>query len=318
MLALDRIVFMRNLVGVAALLIVGLAGSIASAQSVPFDTETCASFFPAQPWTTVGAVAGVTVETADIAATLGERILEDVARSASDIASEIAPLDGTSVCVSNANYTVAGHGVVGEGQQIRAAVFLPEGIVVHNVAYLKEIDDGAAYGLSRIALWRRAKTAGESGFPEPLGSFVAGRNVATVTDSIRAARNVDSSILLARPPLGWVVAEQRDALAWNPSSISQFGGGFMDWAISEYGIDVIDERDPQVWDANVEEFLAQARFEATGSRAASGGWELGVIAFAASIVLTAITAFVSWYPKLKERRRRKTRRPTDPGYFESM
>jgi hypothetical protein len=316
--ATNRIGFMRNLVGVVALLIVGLGGTLASAQTPQTDLETCSSFFPEQPWTVAGIVAGVSVETADIEPTLAARLLEDVAASASGIAQDIAPLDGASVCIFNSNYTVARHGVVGEGQEIRAAAFLPEGIVVHNVAYLKEVDDGAAYGLTRIALWRRAAAAGESGFPEPLGSFIAGRNVAAVTDSMRAARNVDSSILLGRPPLGWVVAEQRDALAWNPSALSQFGGGFMDWAIAEFGIDVINERDPQVWDANVEEFLAQMRFEATGSRAPSGGWELGVMAFAASIVLTAITAFGSWYPKMKERRRRKTKRPPEAGYFESM
>lgn len=318
MRGLNRIVSMRSLVGGIVLLLVGLLGTAASAQAGQTDTETCASFFPEQPWTVVGVVSGVSVETADIEPSLGARLVEDVARSAGDIATEIASLDGTSVCIFNSGYTVASHGVVGEGQVIRAAAFLPEGIVVHNVAFLKEVDDGAAYGLSRIALWRRADAAGESGFPEPLASFIAGRSVAAVTNSMRSARNVDSSVLLGRPPLGWVVAEQRDALAWNPSSISRFGGGFMEWAIGEYGIDVIDERDPQVWDANVEEFLTQIRFEETGSRAPSGGWELGVVAFAASIVLTGITAFGSWYPKMKERRRRKTKRPSDPGYFESM
>lgn len=227
-------------------------------------------------------------------------------------------MQGTSVCVFSSEFALDSRGSIGENYGTRAAAFLPEGVVVFNVAFLKDFDDGAAYGLSRIALWRRSAGPDELGSPEPLAPFVAARYVAQVTQTLAAARNVDSSVLLGRPAIEWVIADQAEAIEWLPGGISHFGGGFIDWAVAEYGPAAIDERDPVVWDARVEEFLAQARLAATGSRLPSRDWIGGVAVVVGTIVLALVAFFSGWYPRRKARRRRRLKRPSDPGFFESL
>lgn len=302
----------------SVLLLAGLSASAVAAQPGAPDTGSCAELFPEQPWQQVDVVSGVSVETVGIDADLGRRLVEDVARSAAEIDGDIASLQGVGVCVFSSEFTLESRGSIGENYATRAAAFLPEGVVVFNVAFLKDFDDGAAYGLSRIALWRRSVALGELGSPEPLASFVAARYVAQVTQTMAAARNVDNSVLLGRPAIGWVDVDQAVAIEWLPGGISHFGGGFIDWAVAEYGPAAIDERDPDVWDARVEEFLAQARLAATGSRLRSRDWLGGVAVVGGTIVIAIVAFFSGWYPRWKARRRRRLKRPSDPGFFESL
>ena len=173
----------------SVLLLAGLSASAVAAQPGAPDTGSCTELFPERPWQQVDV---------GIDADLGRRLVEDVARSAAEIDRDIASLQGVGVCVFSSEFTLESRGSIGENYATRAAAFLPEGVVVFNVAFLKDFDDGAAYGLSRIALWRRSVALGELGSPEPLASFVAARYVAQVTQTMAAARNVDNSVLLGR------------------------------------------------------------------------------------------------------------------------
>ena len=109
-------------------------------------------------------------------------------------------------------------------------------------------------------------------------------------------------------------AEQPPVLDWDPEQNFQAIGDFIDFAVSEYGTDVLVETDGARWSEIEAEWRVALRADLTGRTTPTTEWVVG-IAIVTVLLVVATTAIGLGLWSKHRRRERPDTAPAIPGFF---
>jgi hypothetical protein len=272
--------------------------------------------FPELTWEVHTGTGPTVLETAGMTPGTAERFAADIDRVALMVEAELGGLEGSTVCIASPDLADAFDEYVAAGQRLHAGVFAEEQILVMSAVELRMIDDGIAFGVPQLALWKLGEELGiDEGYPDPLGATIAHWYLARDTGRLDRYRSELSVALFLDDPnpeerttddaAVWVGERKPDPSFFDPQFLGSQMGAFIDWAVDEEGVAILHETDQVTW-ANLENrWRVQIRDQYP--RGSFGLW-WGVAIVVIFILLAAALAWLRW----REKRMLAIRRPTPP------
>ena len=274
--------------------------------------DRCGERYPEATWSTVRTGA-VSVEVSGITEGIAQRFAGEAGIVASWISTEIGPTEVT-VCLVGPESSFA-YSRYQEGSQLFHIVSdLEEGFFAMNTdRAILYTAPALAYGLSQHALYQNN---GDVPFPEPLSSAISHWYRARIIDRLpyhhRAERGFN--VFETESLIDWTSGEQATLQEWDAETNLSTIGDFVDFAVAEYGTEVLTTTDGEVWSDIESEWRTSLRVELIGSADPSTGWKGGLIVVISVLVIAAAMISFGFWRKYRKTEYRKPGAPI-PGFF---
>lgn len=311
-------------------LVVFVAGGFLVSPADASSRVTCPERFPQVEWTLVSD-GDVAVYAAGVPDAIAERFGGDIELSSGWIVADIGSFE-TVVCLVGEDAAYIGDEFASGSVGFHAHMDLDDRLLVLETERPSFVGPAAAFGLAHQALWQNN---GDEAFPEPLASVIAQWYRARVLERLDQyhhdakvmnffdtesainwfRRDISvENVFDADTTINWTAAAQLPVHNWIPESNFTAVGDFVNFAVSEYGSDVLLETDGAAWTEIEREWKAALRADLTGRETPTTDWVFGV-AIAVGILSVAVIAIgLGLYSKYRKKERIATPPPT-PGFF---
>ena len=280
------------------------------------DASRCSELFPDVQWVTQSVAGPTTMATAGINQATADRFAIDVGRVATLVQTELGGLEGSAVCLATAEQADAFSQYAAPGQRLHVAAFGEEKVLALAAVETRMIDDAIAFGIPHIALWSVGEELElENGYPDPLGSTIAHWYLARENGRLDRYRSELIITLFLDDPnpeertaadaVQWVSDQKSEPFLFDPQFIGSQMGVFVDFAVSEEGLDILRETDQATWADLEKRWRIWIRDQYP--RGNYGVW-WGVGIFVFFIVLAIALALL----RRREKRLAAVKRPTPP------
>jgi len=314
----------------ATAVVVIVAGSFLATQAEASSVVSCSQRFPQAEWVLVSD-GDVAVYATGVPDAMAERFGREIAISSDWITDDIGPFEAV-VCLVGDDAAYIGDQFASGSIGFHAHMDLEDRLLVLETERPLFVGPAAAYGLTHHALWQ---SNGDEAFPEPLASVVAQWYRARVLERLdqyhhdakimnffdtesavnwfRSDISVEN-IFDADTAINWTASAQLPIHNWIPEGNFTAVGDFVNFAVSEYGSEILLETRGDVWSRIEGEWKAALRADLTGRDTPTTDWVFGV-AIAIAIVGVAVVAIgLGLYSKHRKKERVATPPPM-PGFF---
>ena len=272
---------------------------------------SCAERFPEAQWRQeIGGA--VSLESSGMSQPLADRFARDVRLVTSWIRDEIGSFEAT-VCLVGEDSSFDATRWETESRRFHARMEMEENLLAIKTDRAGFVAPASAWGLAHHALWQHGV---EGGNPEPISSVIAHWYRARILDRLdQYHRDVMvDNFFDTEAVIVWASDKQPPVLDWDPENNFRAIGDFIDFAVTQYGNEVLLESDGDRWSEIEAEWRVALRADLTGRTTPTRDWIVGV-SIALLIVLVALGAAAAgvW-----SKRRRRARPPTAdaiPGFF---
>lgn len=294
-----------------ATMAVMLVGGLASPEASASPGQSCATRFPEAVW--VSALTGpVSIETAGVSPGLADRFAREATLVEGWINDEIGAV-AVNICLvdNDSGFDVTRY--VSGSQRFHARMQMDEQLIVMNTERVGFVGPAMAWSIAHHALWQ---AGGPGPHPEPIASVIGQWYRARILDRLDLYHRdvMVENFFDTESVINWTESEQATIVDWDPERNFQAIGDFVDFAVSEYGVDVLVEDGGDRWSEIEAEWRVALRAELTGRTTPTTEWIVGV-AIAAGVLVIALVAIGLG---LWSKHRRKPRPVTDPairGFF---
>ena len=286
-------------------------GAMTTAPVEASSPTTCPERFPQVEWVLVSD-GDVAVYAASVPGAMAERFGREIELSSGWMADDIGPF-GTVVCLVGDDVAYIGDEFATGSVGFHAHQDLPERFVMIETQRPGFVGPAAAYALAHQALWQNN---GNEAFPEPIAIVIAQWYRARILERLELYHSevMFENFFDTDAVIDWTESSQESIQNWVPENNFRAIGDFVDFAVAQYGTEVLLETDGAEWTRMEGEWRSALRADLTGRDTPTTDWVLGV-AIAVSIVVVALIAIVVG---LYSKHRKKDRIPTPPpvpGFF---
>jgi len=258
-----------------------------------------------------------------MAPAVARRLDGDATRVADWLSDDLGVTRRTALCLLGVDVEIDSSEFVPFGQQLHAAAFGSEAVVVVNALDLKRVQPAIAYGLAYTALWETAASLDLPGYPQPLADAVSQWYMARATNSLEAhhATMLRANFLQdpsgTQPPADWTASgPQPPVFVWNPQFIESPVGDMVEFAVTADGSDVLLDPTAETWAVIETEYKANLSDELFGDIGGSFGWPWGLTLVAVILLLAAGLSGFEWRRKKRAEARRPVADPPLEGFFQ--
>jgi hypothetical protein len=281
----------------------------------------CEDHFPDTEWSVAGETELLVVSrSSSISEGQGLRLADDAAATARLLEEDLGPLPQLSLCIFNQDDNLDRTGLVTEGQLLHAAAFNDDSTVFISTLQGRRFEEAQAFGLAYAALWGVAAREGETGYPEPLASVVGQWYLSRVADKLELHHSQMRGGAFFRDPTGegiettdWTQASQPAIYTWNPQFQESPIADLVQYAVDQYGVDVLVEPDGDRWAEIEQEWQAALREEALQGASGGNDWIIGFAIFFGFILLAGLMAWLQRKSKQKIREDARIRTQAEVG-----
>lgn len=293
----------------AAAIIASTATFAAPASAASGDS--CADRFPETAWVEVSA-GDVTVEAAGIAPGLAERFNGEVRLVEGWIREEIGAFSATVCLIDNESGFDTARYVEGS-QRFHTRIEMDEELFLINTERIGFVGPAVAFGLAHHALWQHGPSGGN---PEPISSVIGQWYRARVLNRLELYHRdvMTENFFDTEAVIDWTESTQPPVLDWDPERNFKAIGDFVDFAVAEYGTEILLETDGQRWSQIEGEWRTALRVDLTGRSTPTTEWIIG-ITLVVMVILVAITAAALGIWSKRRKRQRPPTAAAIPGFF---
>ena len=310
-IGLPRLLLRVTAVGV--LVMAALAVAPDPVAAAPGDS--CAERFPEVPW--VDVLDGpVTVEATGLTEGLRGRYFEEISLVSGWIRDDIGPFSATVCLIENDSAFDTTRWVEGS-QRFHARMEMDEQLVALNVERFGFVGPAAAWSLAHQALWQNTPL---DAHPEPISSVIGQWYRARFLDRMELyyrdvmVENFFDSDFDTGAVIDWTASEQQPIVDWDPERNFQAIGTFVDFAVAEYGTEVLLETDGARWSEIEAEWRAALLTDLTGRSTPTTDWMVGAAIAAGTLFVALVAVIIGLWSKYRRRERPQTE-PAIPGFF---
>ncbi|MEN8239063.1 MAG: hypothetical protein ABFR53_07675 [Actinomycetota bacterium] len=293
-----------------AIVVVG-AGSVFVVPAAASSAVTCEQRFPQVAW--VPLLDGdVAVYAAGVPDAMGERFGREIGHARGWITEDIGSFEAV-VCLVGDDAAFVGDQFASGSIGFHAHQDLRERFVMVETQRPGSVGPAVAYALAHQALWQNN---GNEAFPEPIASVIAQWYRARILERLELYHYevMLENFFDTEAVVDWTEGAQEGIQDWIPENNFRAIGDFVEFAVAEYGTDVLLETDGTIWTEIEGEWRVALRSDLTGRETPTTDWMLGV-AIASAIVAIAVVAIgVGLYSKHRKKERAATAPPM-PGFF---
>ncbi|MGI9667787.1 MAG: hypothetical protein ACR2N2_11960 [Acidimicrobiia bacterium] len=297
---------MRLLVVLA---LVGALGIIASPVSAA--AGSCADRFPETSWVEVSSGA-VSVEATGVRPGFADRFNREVKLVEGWLNDDIGPFSATVCLVDNESAFDTSPYVQGS-QRLHARMEMDDGLLLLSTQRIGLVGPAVAFGLTHHALWQHGQ---EGGHPEPLSSVIGQWYRARILDRLELYHRdvMVENFFDTEAVIDWTESSQPAVRDWDPEQNFQAVGDFIDFAVAQYGTEVLLETDGERWSEIEGEWRTALRVDLTGRTTPTTEWIVGITLVVVALVVATSAAALGIWSKRRKRRRAPTASPI-PGFF---
>lgn len=291
----------------AVLIVVGLGSPAASG----LTGDSCADRFPETAWVPVHN-GPVSIEATGVTPGLAGRFMRETALVEGWINEEIGAVSLTLCLVANdSDFDVTPY--VSGSQRFHSRMEMDEQLLVVNTERVGLVGPAIAWSMAHHALWQ---AGGSTPHPEPISSVVGQWYRARILDRLDLYHRdvMVENFFDTESVIDWTESEQPQVLDWDPEQNFQAIGDFIDFAVSEYGTDVLVETDGARWSEIEAEWRVALRADLTGRTTPTTEWVVG-IGIVTVLLVVATTAIGLGLWSKHRRRERPDTAPAIPGFF---
>lgn len=294
-------------VGAAALIVVGLSAPSASART----GDSCADRFPEVAWVPVHD-GPVSIEATGVTPGIAARFMREAALVEGWINQEIGAVSLTLCLVANdSDFDVTRY--VSGSQRFHSRMEMDEQLLVINTERVGFVGPAIAWSMAHHALWQ---AGGSTPHPEPISSVVGQWYRARILDRLDLYHRdvMVENFFDTESVIDWTETEQAQVLNWDPERNFQAIGDFIDFAVSEYGTDVLVETDGARWSEIEAEWRVALRSDLTGRTTPTTEWVVGIAIVTVLLIIATTAIGLGLWSKHRKRERPDTA-PAIPGFF---
>ena len=289
-----------------AVLVAAFVAPTAMGEQAHAQGTGCSGLMPEVAWDHLLPSGPIIVYAAEISLDLAERFRDDLAGTAAIIQRDIGGLQGVQVCLFADRLPLDAEALGWPaGQQLRAASFVEERVVVLSTLQIGDVRPAGAIGLAHQAQWHSSGGT----YPLAFGSAVAQwyRSAdAGRLDRDHAIMRYARITRAVAGPIPWDAGTLEIVMLWNPQFQDSPIGDFVEFAVAAVGRDILADPDPETLARLDTDWQQQLLNEARGSEEPTSDWVLGAAVVASAVLLAVVLALVGW------RSSRRARRPAAP------
>jgi len=288
-----------------------LVGGIGSRAANASQGESCAVRFPETDWTSAK-TGPVSIETTGVPSGFADRFAGEAALAQGWINDEIGATAVTICLVDNdSSFDVTSY--VSGSQRFHARMDMNDQLLVLNTERVGFVGPAMAWSMAHHALWQNG---GSGPHPEPIASVIGQWYRARILDRLDLYHRdvMVENFFDTESVIDWTEDEQQPVLDWDPERNFQAIGDFIDFAVSEYGTDVLVEDDGTRWSEIEAEWRVALRADLTGRTTPTTEWIIGV-AIAVGVLAIALVAIGLGLWSKHRRKPRPDTAPAIPGFF---
>lgn len=298
----------------SVLVLIGVAAIGAVAGAAPAFAG-CGDNFPDTEWRVTGETELLVVATApSVSDGQGLRFADEASATARWLEEDLGTIPQLNLCIFGVDDDLDPTGLVPAGQLLHAVVFNEDATVYVNTIQASLFDETHAFGLAYAALWHVADELGRTGYPEPLASAVGQWYLARSADKLDLHHVQMRGGAFFRDPSGggiettdWAQASQPPTFAWNPQFHETPISDLVQFAVDQYGPEILNELDGIRWSEIEQEWQTALRLEALQGSSGGADWVVGLVIFFGFIGLAGLTAWLTRRSRIKLREEARKR-----------
>lgn len=272
----------------------------------------CGALYPEAEWTVISE-GSISIEGSAIPDGIAERFRNEAALIGGWVTNEIGPVDMTVCLVGDESSFDRSRYVVGS-QQFHVVTDLETALFAMDTkGAVGLVAPALAFGVSQQALYQNN---GNQPFPQPIADVISQWYRARVLQRLPYYHRsqLGSNWFESESLVDWTVTEQDLQRSWDPERNGSSIGDFVDFAVSNYGNEILRETDGATWSDVESEWRTALRVELTGRTTPTTGWIAGAAFVVGVVLLTIVMAGVGIYRKRKKTKRADTAPPI-AGFF---